>query len=84
MLGVAAPITGVEALTAVTELVKNRAEDRLSLKPSPDERAALGRFGRDNLVRAPSGDKARPFVAISATAPFLYNGSVLTDAERAR
>jgi hypothetical protein len=61
---------------------KNRAEDRLSLMPSPAEWAALGRFGRDNLVRAPSGDKARPFVAISATAPFLYNGPALSDAER--
>jgi hypothetical protein len=33
-------------------------------------------------VPAPCGDKAWPFVAISATAPFLYNGWALTDAGR--
>lgn len=77
-LGVAEPITGVEALTVVTEHVKNRAYDRLSPPPSPAERAALDGFGRANLVRAPCGYKARPLVGIWATAPFLHNGSVPT------
>lgn len=77
-LGVAAPITGVEALTVVTELVKNRAYDLLTPPPSPAERAALDGFGRANLVRAPCGYKARPLVGIWATAPFLHNGSVPT------
>jgi mono/diheme cytochrome c family protein len=77
-LGVAEPITGVEALTVVTELVKNRAYDRLSPPISPAERAALDGFGRANLVRAPCGYKARPLVGIWATAPFLHNGAVPT------
>jgi mono/diheme cytochrome c family protein len=77
-LGIAGPITGVEALTVVTELVKNRAYDRLSPPLSPAERTALDGLGRANLVRAPCGYKARPLVGIWATAPFLHNGAVPT------
>lgn len=77
-LGVAQPITGVEALTVVTGQVKNRAYDRLVPPPGIAERAALDGFGRANLVRAPCGYKARPLVGVWATAPFLHNGSVPT------
>jgi mono/diheme cytochrome c family protein len=77
-LGIAQPITGVEALTVVTEAVKNRAYDKLVPPPTPAERAALDGFGRENLVRAPCGYKARPLIGIWATAPFLHNGSVPT------
>jgi mono/diheme cytochrome c family protein len=77
-LGFTRPIGSAEALRVVTEAVKDRAYDRLTPPATPAERAALDGFGRENLVRAPCGYKARLLIGIWATAPFLHNGSVPT------
>jgi hypothetical protein len=75
-LGFRQRIGGAEALRVVTERVKDRAYDELVPGVMAEERAALDGFGRENLVRAPCGYKARPLIGIWATAPFLHNGSV--------
>lgn len=43
---------------------------------SPSEKPLIDGNGRQNLVRAPCGYKARPLHGIWATAPFLHNGSI--------
>lgn len=77
-LGLGAAVTAGEALHAATEAVQARAYDRLEPPATIPERRALDGFGRENLVRAPCGYKARPLIGIWATAPFLHNGSVPT------
>jgi hypothetical protein len=77
-LGLGLAVTGGEALHAATEAVQARAYDTLDPPATVPERRALDGFGRENLVRAPCGYKARPLIGIWATAPFLHNGSVPT------
>ncbi len=77
-LGIPERIGGAEALRVLTAAVKTRAYDLLEPSPDAAGRAELDGFGRENLVRAPCGYKARPLIGIWATAPFLHNGSVPT------
>lgn len=78
-LGVPEPIGGAAGLRLVAERVKEQAYRDAGIPAS--EWPALDGFGRDNLVEAPCGYKARPLVGIWATPPFLHNGSVPTLAD---
>lgn len=74
LTGSTTPINPAQGLHLVTEGVKGRAYDLLGLDEK--ERQWMNGFGRENLVRAPCGYKARPLDGIWATPPYLHNGSV--------
>jgi mono/diheme cytochrome c family protein len=76
LTGLAAPIDPAQGLHLATDGTKDRAYDLLGL--SLEQRAAYNGFGRQNLVRAPCGYKARPLDGVWATPPYLHNGSVPT------
>ena len=73
-LGVAEPIGAADGLKLVAGKVKDQAYD--DAKVPAAERKKLDGFGRENLVTAPCGYRARPLVGVWATPPFLHNGSV--------
>jgi hypothetical protein len=73
-LGIAEPIGAADGLKLVAGKVKDQAYD--DAKVPVAERKKLDGFGRENLVTAPCGYRARPLVGVWATPPFLHNGSV--------
>jgi len=72
----AGTLSGGEGLAFVTTGIKGFKYDEMKL--SPEQRAAWDGFGRQGLVEAFRGYKARPLVGIWASPPYLHNGSVPT------
>jgi mono/diheme cytochrome c family protein len=76
-LGKTAPLHAGDALSFLTEAIKERQYSLLKFTVE-QQRAADG-FGRNNLViNDRAVYKARPLVGIWATPPYLHNGSVPT------
>jgi len=69
-------LVAADALSLVTEAVKNNRYAALNLTPA--QIAAADGFGRKNEVRDNLVYKARPLVGIWATPPYLHNGAVPT------
>ncbi len=67
-------VSGPEALTFLTEKLKNHGYDKLGL--SAEQRHILDGNGRPNRVRALEAYRAAPLDGIWASAPYLHNGSV--------
>ena len=67
-------VGGSEALTYVTERIKNRSYDLLDYSES--QRKIANGFGRDNIMKGDLVYRARTLNGVWSSAPYLHNGSV--------
>jgi cytochrome c5 len=67
-------VSGAQALAYVTEMVKNRAYDKLSY--TEKQRAIVSGSGRENIMRGDLVYRARTLNGVWSSAPYLHNGSV--------
>lgn len=67
-------VSGAQALAYVTEMVKNRAYDKLSYDEK--QRAVANGTGRENLMKGDLVYRARTLNGVWSSAPYLHNGSV--------
>ena len=69
-------VSGAQALAYVTEMVKNRAYDKLNY--SKEQRSIANGNGRDNVMKGDLVYRARTLNGVWSSAPYLHNGSVPT------
>lgn len=67
-------VSGAQALAYVTEMVKNRAYDKLSYTES--QRDFANGEGRKNIMKGDLVYRARTLNGVWSSAPYLHNGSV--------
>jgi len=67
-------VSGAQAIAYVTEMVKNRAYDKLSY--TEKQRAIANGGGRDNLMKGDLVYRAKTLNGVWSSAPYLHNGSV--------
>ena len=69
-------VSGAQALAYVTEMVKNRAYDKLNY--TKEQRNIANGNGRDNVMKGDLVYRARTLNGVWSSAPYLHNGSVPT------
>lgn len=67
-------VSGAQALSYVTEMVKNRAYDKLNY--SEEQRRISNANGRENVMKGELVYRARTLNGVWSSAPYLHNGSV--------